>query len=138
MYYLYRVINDTKKHMKVFSKHETGSMFYAVNVKTNEVEICCPVFGREKVERNNYSVQYALSVGNALISESEYQAARRAAMVGLGILEASPKKETDYATTPNAVTLNGHHSQTERGTLTSTIQALYAPSVEELANDLPF
>jgi hypothetical protein len=143
MYYLYRVINDREKHMNVFIKHETATLFYAVNTKTNTVEICCPAFGREKVERNQYSAQYALSAGNALITEAEYQTARRAAMVGLGMLETSPKKELAEEPEPQpspsySITLNGHHNHEERGTLTSTIQALYRPSVEEFINDLPF
>ena len=126
-----------QKHMKVFIKHETANLFYAVNTKTGEVEICCPAFGREKVERNTYSMQYAMSAGNALISEDDYQKARQVAMVGLGMLEAvEPQQKATISQPANAtVSLNGQH---ERGTLTSTIQALYRPSVEEFANDLPF
>lgn len=129
--------------MNVFIKHEAATLFYAVNTKTNTVEICCPAFGREKVERNPYSAQYALSAGNALITEAEYQAARRAAMVGLGMLETTPKKEMAEEPEPQpspsySITLNGHHNHEERGTLTSTMQALYMPSVEEFIYDLPF
>lgn len=79
--------------MRLYFKHHTANFFYAVDVQNQQVELCCTVGGRERVERYE-GVSGALQTGNIIITEGEYISAKEFALRQLGQTTKQQKDAT--------------------------------------------
>ena len=77
--------------MTIYLKHHTANFFYSLDLDTQQVEMCCTVAGRERVERFEGS-SGALQTGNALITQQEYDDVKHFALRRLGLVASQPEQ----------------------------------------------
>lgn len=77
--------------MTIYLKHHTANFFYALDLDTQQVEMCCTVAGRERVERYEGG-SGALQTGNSLITEQEYTDVKQFALRRLGFATMEPEQ----------------------------------------------
>lgn len=75
--------------MKLYFKHNTANFFYAVDLQSQQVELCSTVAGKERVERYE-GTSGAFQTGNTLITESDYNNAKTFALRQLGLAASQP------------------------------------------------
>lgn len=83
--------------MTIYLRHHTANFFYALDLNTQQVEMCCTVAGRERVERYEGG-SGALQTGNALITEQEYNDAKQFALRRLGFATTTEPKQVSQTT----------------------------------------
>lgn len=81
--------------MKIYLKHNTANFFYAVDMQSQQVELCSAVGGKERVERYE-GISSALQTGNVLITEQDYTNAKEYALRQLG-LATEPAQQSEEA-----------------------------------------
>ncbi|XAZ82127.1 hypothetical protein A6C57_28185 (plasmid) [Fibrella sp. ES10-3-2-2] len=77
--------------MTIYLKHQTANFYYALDLDTQQVEMCCTVAGRERVERYEGG-SGALQKGNSIIAEQEYNDIKQFALRRLGLASLEPEE----------------------------------------------